>query len=69
MSLLTPRPKRYVPRHSTREPFRAWDAREVVDLTAASGSPAVVLASVLSGLEDLVAPEAPDRRREGATAG
>ncbi|PRY18387.1 hypothetical protein [Kineococcus rhizosphaerae] len=66
MSLPTSRPARYVPRHSTREPVPAWDEREVVDLTEARTPPAVVLASVLSGLSGL---RSPAEERGPATGG
>lgn len=53
MPLLARRPKRYVPRHSTREPFRAWDEEEILDLTALEKSPTDVLQSVLVALDEL----------------
>lgn len=53
MPLLAPRPKRYVPRHSTREPFRAWNEKAIVDVTALEKSPTEVLQSVLVALDEL----------------
>jgi hypothetical protein len=51
--LLNRRPKRYVPRHSTREPFRRWESDEIVDLTALEKSTSDVLQDVLVGLDAL----------------
>jgi hypothetical protein len=52
--LLTRRPARYVPRHSTRGAAPQWTAAEVVDLTAAGAhSPQEVLSSVLVALDEL----------------
>ncbi|WP_432562117.1 hypothetical protein [Kineococcus sp. SYSU DK003] len=66
MSLLARRPRRYVPRHSTREPFRRWNQEEIVDVTAAEKSPSDVLQSVLAGLDGLDDLDAGDRRPVGA---
>ncbi|MEZ0163741.1 hypothetical protein AB2L27_03045 [Kineococcus sp. LSe6-4] len=56
MPLLSRRPPRHVPRHSTREPFRPWDAA-----AAAAGpggqAPTDVLESVLEALDGLDARE------------
>jgi hypothetical protein len=53
MPLLNRRPKRYIPRHSTREPFRRWDSEEIIDLTAAEKSTTEVLQDVLIALDTL----------------
>ncbi|WP_432513894.1 hypothetical protein [Kineococcus sp. SYSU DK001] len=60
MPPLQRRPRRYVPRHSTREPLRPWDGRRVVDLTTTDASPTDVLRDVLDALGGLDAAE--DRR-------
>ncbi|GAB3460226.1 hypothetical protein AB1207_07890 [Kineococcus endophyticus] len=56
MPLLSRRPERYVPRHSTREVFRAWEPAAVVDVIRGE-SPADVLESVLEALDGLDARE------------
>ncbi|MEZ0493622.1 hypothetical protein AB2L28_15390 [Kineococcus sp. TBRC 1896] len=52
MPLLSRRRPRHVPRHSTREVFRAWQPDAVVDL-ARGESPADVLEDVLQALDGL----------------
>ncbi|MEW1958697.1 hypothetical protein [Kineococcus sp. NPDC059986] len=56
MPLLSRRPDRYVPRHSTREVFHAWQPETVVDVTRGD-SPTDVLESVLEALDGLDARE------------
>jgi hypothetical protein len=50
VKLLTRRPERYVPRHSTRGPAPQWGEDDVVDLTGDGTPPREVLVSVLDGL-------------------
>ncbi|GAA0316317.1 hypothetical protein [Kineococcus aurantiacus] len=64
MSTLPPLPgrsRRYVPRHSTREPFRAWDGQGIAGTTPGA-TPAHVLESLLTGLGTLDRPGADPTR-------